>query len=253
MGKTIAEQEDFYNEFWKTRPREINLHEAYRLSSIISMMQDVKENFPGHTSLRICDVGCGTGWLANCLSVFGSVTGIDLSQEAIEIARLRWPHINFYSNDIMTLVDRQEFDVIVCSEVIEHIENKNNFVELVSRLLTDDGFIVLSCPNSDIQKYFGSDLPSQQPIELWPTREELQALFLSNFVVMQHFTKMPIVPRSPAFMQKSHKYRYHWRIRIIQSHKVNKVIDRFGLRSQWIDRLSKSGYGLYQFILAKKR
>lgn len=43
---------------------------------------------------RIFDLGCGNGSAANRLSRFAPVTGIDLPQSGVSIARQSFPHLN---------------------------------------------------------------------------------------------------------------------------------------------------------------
>src|SRR5215813_12328037 len=46
---------------------------------------------------RILEIGCGNGWLAESLQLMGPVTGVDVADAAIEVARRRVPGVEFAS------------------------------------------------------------------------------------------------------------------------------------------------------------
>ena len=71
---------------------------------------------------KILDVGCGTGVLAAMLTDYGYiVTGIDISDQAIE--KCREKGLNAYVQDLSEPFTFQErdFDCILMSEVLEHL------------------------------------------------------------------------------------------------------------------------------------
>ncbi|MDQ2982448.1 MAG: methyltransferase domain-containing protein [Actinomycetota bacterium] len=79
---------------------------------------------------RILDIGCGPGQFAAYLSELGmSVTGIDFSPKAIELARQAAPAAEFHVGDIM---DKQwyadPYDAYVCTEVLEHVERDGELI-----------------------------------------------------------------------------------------------------------------------------
>lgn len=70
----------------------------------------------------ICDMGCACGEAVNILSQFlnTEVCGIDFADSAIEIARKKFPSYNFEQADILNLDPEKKFDVVYCSNVLEH-------------------------------------------------------------------------------------------------------------------------------------
>src|SRR5437773_10206583 len=71
--------------------------------------------------LRVLDAGCGTGYLSKQLSDRGAVvTGIDISERMIAIARAHHPHIDFRVDSCSQLrtVGDAEFDLVVATYVL---------------------------------------------------------------------------------------------------------------------------------------
>lgn len=72
----------------------------------------------------VLDVGCGQGsFLQELLSEFPTATpyGIDVSLEAVELASARVPQGKFWVLDIEKERLEETFDLVVCSDVLEHI------------------------------------------------------------------------------------------------------------------------------------
>ncbi|WP_373044052.1 class I SAM-dependent methyltransferase [Vulgatibacter sp.] len=84
----------------------------------------------------VLDVGCGEGFLSRVLlDRFPGIqlTGIDLSATAVEHARLRCPEGRFEAAPIESLATMaKQFDLVVCSEVLEHLEAPEEAVRLLA-------------------------------------------------------------------------------------------------------------------------
>ena len=78
----LDEHRKYYDEYWSNRETRLNAHEVLRLSMILKAFSLIPQDSKGR-SPRICDLGCGNGWLSNELTKFGSVTGVDLSPEGV--------------------------------------------------------------------------------------------------------------------------------------------------------------------------
>lgn len=110
--------------------------------------------------LDILDLGCGGGIASEPLCrLGGNVTGIDESENLINIAKLHSKRmglkINYKCMDIENLIKlKKKYDVIVALELLEHVNNVEHFCELIIKLLKNEGIIILSTINRTILSKF---------------------------------------------------------------------------------------------------
>lgn len=98
----------------------------------------------------ICDLGCGNGHIAGRLASLGyEVTGIDASRSGIAIAQRAYPSVNF----LEALIDHKlgriglpNFDLVISSDVIEHLYRPSDLLEATFSLLKPGGHILLGMP-----------------------------------------------------------------------------------------------------------
>jgi methionine biosynthesis protein MetW len=100
-------------------------------------------------NVRVLDVGCGTGSvtvIANAQRQ-NEVTAIEPNPARAEKARSRGIAVTdgFLDDDFVSKHD--QFDVVVSSDVLEHVENPSRFLLNLRRVLKDDGLLLVSVPN----------------------------------------------------------------------------------------------------------
>lgn len=91
------------------------------------------------------DIGCGTGaWLERLKPLgFSQLVGLDHEQPAaVHGLNLQRYDINQGNSN-----EFGQFDLVSCIEVIEHIENTGNLLDLIKRTLKPDGMALLTTPN----------------------------------------------------------------------------------------------------------
>lgn len=100
---------------------------------------------------RVMDVGCGNGsWAGEFARRGCTVVGIDPSPSGIEIARRTYPDGRFevmdVSEDLLTELGEEAFDLIVSAEVVEHLYSPQTWALGCFRALRPGGTLVLSTP-----------------------------------------------------------------------------------------------------------
>ena len=128
----------------------------------------IKENLIEHFSLKknnkplknleILDIGCGGGLLSEPISRLGAnVTGIDASKNNINIAKHHLKKsklkINYLNCSPENLNTSKRFDVILNMEIVEHVENIDNFIKQSSKFLKKNGIMFVATLNQTLKSY----------------------------------------------------------------------------------------------------
>jgi len=103
------------------------------------------------SDISILDVGCGTGiGITFPIASLGyKILGIDIDLISIEEANKIniYPNISFFNGFIEEKADLKDIDIVICSEVLEHVPNPFNFLLSLKCCLKKEGIIILTTPN----------------------------------------------------------------------------------------------------------
>jgi ubiquinone/menaquinone biosynthesis C-methylase UbiE len=99
-----------------------------------------------HEGEHVLDLGCGIGALAyDIASRSGAwVVGIDLNEQHIEVARARYAHprITYILGDVLHARFQTNFDTVVMSNVLEHLEARPHFLRQTARVVEPRRFLI---------------------------------------------------------------------------------------------------------------
>jgi SAM-dependent methyltransferase len=96
----------------------------------------------------VLDVGCGSGEMSQRLESLGAqVTGVDLSLAGLHKSPIRGNVAQVDLEDGLPFLD-DSFDVVWCTEVLEHMNSPGFLLRECRRLLRDEGLLLLTVPNS---------------------------------------------------------------------------------------------------------
>ena len=148
-----------------------------------SMYYPVYRFLKGKKNLNILEVGCGNGYLSYSMNKMGhDVTGIDLSANAIANAKKNYG--NYFVNSSVEEFGKNKnvkYDLIVSTEVIEHVKNPVLFFKDLYNLLSKNGTLILTTPDMGFAKndsIWFTDLP---PVHLfWFSSNSFQKICLDN-------------------------------------------------------------------------
>jgi len=237
---TIDEQKRFWDwhwQHWQDR-KTVNEWKDKRHERVLSFVRSVELDNP-----LILDVGCGPGWYTNKLSAFGTVTAMDLSEEAIQMARSRFPHITFLAGNLYDdPLPAGRFDIVVSQEVIDHVEDSITFVDKVARALKPGGYLIVSCTNRFVvDRLDEKEFPTQPSSHIgrYFDAKGFKRLLRRRFRLLQLETIIPMGHRGI--------------LRIVNSPKLNELLGS-AMSSQFLDRLKEqAGLGYQIVALAQKR
>lgn len=102
--------------------------------------------------MNVLDFGCGSGYGSEIIRRIGAdVVGLDISPQAIHYATETYPNCQFLVADLADRLPEEvtdsRYDVIVSSEVIEHVEDPVAYLHNMADLLTSEGTCFVGTPN----------------------------------------------------------------------------------------------------------
>lgn len=132
----------------------------------------VKSKF--RRGMKILDLGCGScNWNLDGLEVFG----IDLNEGLLKSAKSKKRIYNYRVADSTDSgLEDESFDIVVASEVIEHIPDYGRMIAEMHRILKPGGFAIIS-------------VPFDAPLSLWKYLFFLQCLFQGYILGNSYYRK----------------------------------------------------------------
>lgn len=236
---SLEEQRRFWNwhwEHWKER-KIINDWTLKRGDAILEILRSLSLDQP-----EILDFGCGKGWFTEKLALIGNATGIDLSEEAITMAKLRSPHVTFIAGNVYDFpLQAEKYDVVVSQEVLTHVENPTAYLGRSASLLKPGGYLILACANKFVMERLGNaDWNIQPPehISWYPSMKELKQLLGARFRILRSTTILPVGNGGI--------------LRLVNSYKFNRALELL-IPGRLLEALKeRAGFGYQLLVLAQK-
>jgi len=150
---------------------------------------------------KILDIGCFTGGFLQLLKSEGSdIYGLELQQEAVEIANKTLNGRVFNANVTTYNFPQKKYDIISLLGLIEHVPHPMELLYRSNELLKKDGLIIIQTPNSSsfLATILGKFWPPFSPVEhihLFSRKSLELALYKSGFTNLEfvpHWKKLPV-------------------------------------------------------------
>lgn len=136
------------------------LSEFRPLHEINPLRLDWIDQAVGLKGKRVLDVGCGGGILAESMAARGAqVSGIDLSEKALSVARLHLyesgQHVDYRLCAVEDLANEcpESFDAVTCMEMLEHVPDPQSIIRACARLVKPGGLVFFSTLNRNLKAY----------------------------------------------------------------------------------------------------
>ena len=124
---------------------------------------------------KVIDVGCGGGILSEALAQSGAiVTGIDMGEMPLDIAKLHAMeagielHYQQSTAEAMATEHTDEFDVVTCMEMLEHVPDPVSIVKSCAELVKPGGDVFLSTLNRHPKAYLFAVLGAEYVLNMLP-------------------------------------------------------------------------------------
>lgn len=146
------------------------------LHQINPLRLDWIENRIPLKGLRVLDVGCGGGILADAMArKQAEVLGIDLSTKALKVAQLhameaQTEGVRYREISAEALAAEQPgtFDVVTCMEMLEHVPDPSLVVSACAALVKPGGFVFFSTINRNLKAYLFAIVGAEYVLNLLP-------------------------------------------------------------------------------------
>jgi 2-polyprenyl-6-hydroxyphenyl methylase/3-demethylubiquinone-9 3-methyltransferase len=142
----------------------------------------------GHAKLAgktVLDIGCGGGILAESMAEAGAtVTGIDLSEKALGVARLhllesgKKVDYRMISAEELATQAAGTFDVVTCMEMLEHVPNPASTIAACAALAKPSGHVFFSTINRNPKAYVFAVLGAEYILRMLPKGTHDYAKFI---------------------------------------------------------------------------
>lgn len=118
----------------------------------------ILENIKYLRPKSIIDCGCGSGELIKKIIAITQkkikLAGFDIADHVIEMNKQKYPSVIFFSLNLNNKIKlKQEFDLAICSEVIEHVNNWKNVIYNLNRMIRQGGCLIVTTQAGERYKH----------------------------------------------------------------------------------------------------
>ena len=175
----LAKFGDLAHRWWDPNSEFRPLHE------INPLRLDWIDRAAGLAGKGVLDVGCGGGILAEAMAGRGAiVTGIDLSEKPLGVARLHLyesgQKVDYRQIAAEALADEMPgaFDVVTCMEMLEHVPDPASTVRACAKLVKPNGHVFFSTINRNPKSYLFAVIGAEYILNLLPKGTHDYARFI---------------------------------------------------------------------------
>ncbi len=141
----------------------------------------------------VLDVGCGGGILTESMAAAGAkVTGIDLSEKALSVARLHLfesghsVDYRLISAEDLAAEMPAHFDVVTCMEMLEHVPDPASTIAACAHLVKPGGHVFFSTLNRNLKAYVQAIIGAEYVLNMLPRGTHEYAKFIKPSELSRH-------------------------------------------------------------------
>ncbi len=208
----LAKFSDLAHRWWDTESEFRPLHEInpLRLGWI--------ENLRPLRGMRILDVGCGGGILADSMARRGAdVLGIDLATKALKVAQLhaleaQTEGVQYREISAEALAAEQpgSFDVVTCMEMLEHVPDPSSVVKACAALVKPGGHVFFSTINRNAKAFLFAIVGAEYVLDMLPRGTHEYAKFIKPSELAGYCRAAGLTLQQTKGMEYNPLTRHYW-------------------------------------------
>lgn len=150
MSATLGSPD--YNEIWSGGWDDMRLYgpmSRHTRRLMRGLTQDLQPR-------SILDVGCGEGSLLNALADShpdAIIAGAEIAENALSLARRALPNADFKVMDIAAQIWERKFDLVVCADVVEHIEDDAAALRNMAAMTNPGGYVIVATLQGRMRRF----------------------------------------------------------------------------------------------------
>ncbi|MDC8831153.1 bifunctional 2-polyprenyl-6-hydroxyphenol methylase/3-demethylubiquinol 3-O-methyltransferase UbiG [Alteromonas gilva] len=163
----------------------------------------IEEHSQGLFDKKVLDVGCGGGILAEALAGRGArVTGIDMADASLEIARLHslesGVSVDYRCVSAEQLATEQagQYDVVTCMEMLEHVPDPESIIRSCAQLVKPGGKVFFSTLNRNVKSYLMGIVAAEYLLQWVPKGTHQYQRFIKPSELIRSADRADLVTRS---------------------------------------------------------
>lgn len=175
----IAKFSELATHWWDPNGEMKSLHDINPLR-----LQYINQHAPLKDK-KIIDIGCGGGILSESMDkAGGQVTGLDMSKQAIQVAKLHQhesgTHVDYFVSTAEDFAAQHpgEFDVVTCLEMLEHVPDPVSIVRACATLVKSGGHVFFSTLNRNMKAYLFAIVGAEYILNIIPKNTHDYAKFI---------------------------------------------------------------------------
>ena len=166
----IKKFSDLASRWWDKESEFKPLHQInpLRLDYIIKKATTLKDK-------KVIDIGCGGGILADSMAYANAkVTGIDMGDAPLSVAKLHQlesgQNVNYLkiTAEEIALTHQQQFDIVTCMEMLEHVPSPDSIIGACSQLLKPEGDLFISTINRTAKAFLFAIVGAEYLLNILP-------------------------------------------------------------------------------------
>ncbi|NMC36396.1 methyltransferase domain-containing protein [Candidatus Beckwithbacteria bacterium] len=194
----MKDKQKFYNQIAGDFDSIMNMYDTNRRIEVIF------KDFLGKTNLaqkKLLDAGCGTGlFTKEALARKAKVTSIDIASKLVKLTKNKNPKTTALTASLLKLpFENNHFDIVICSDVIEHTKDPYRATKELIRVLKPGGYLALTVPNRSFW-YFSVILANLLGIrkysgyENWVYYKQYQNFLIKNKLNINYYKGVHLFP-----------------------------------------------------------